>query len=69
MHEIAAGLDRGLLPFLGPAQLGAGHPEEEYRVPEDAVCPLCGRPMQAHRVERSRNPGTPTYLSCPTDGR
>jgi len=37
----ARGLDRNLLPFMGPAQVGAGHPEEPYRLPEDPRCPVC----------------------------
>lgn len=66
MRRIARRLDRGLLPFMGPAQIGAGHPEEPYRRPADAVCPVCGRAMTEHAVERSQDPARATRLRCPT---
>ncbi len=64
-RNIARRLDRGLLPWMGPAQVGAGHPEEPYRPPVDAVCPICHRPMTEHVVERSANPARATRLICP----
>lgn len=65
LRSIARRLDRGLLPFMGPAQLGAGHPEAPYRRPADAACPVCGSPMTAHVVERSSDPARATRLICP----
>jgi hypothetical protein len=65
-RDIARRLDKGLFPFMGPAQIGAGHPEEPYRRPTDAVCPLCHRPMADHVVERSSDPARATRLICPT---
>jgi hypothetical protein len=65
LRSIARRLDRGLLPFMGPAQLGAGHPEDAYRRPADAACPVCGSPMTAHVVERSSDPARATRLICP----
>lgn len=61
----AQGLDSGLLPFMGPAQIGAGHPEEPYRLPDDPRCPICGGPMALHAVQRNADPSRPTQLSCP----
>jgi hypothetical protein len=61
----ARGLDRSLLPFMGPAQVGAGHPEEPYHLPVDARCPICGGPMNLHTVARSSNPSVPTKIICP----
>ncbi len=58
-------LDRSLLPFLGPAQIGAGHPEEPYRVPTDAACPICGTPMAGHEIIRAADQTHPTRLRCP----
>ena len=65
LHGIARRLDRGLFPFMGPAQIGAGHPEEPYRRPVDAACPICGRPMADHVVERSTGSTRATRLICP----
>ena len=61
----AQGLDKGLLPFMGPAQIGAGHPEEPYRLPDDPRCPICGGPMALHDVQRSTDPSRPTRFVCP----
>lgn len=61
----ARGLDRGLLPFMGPAQIGAGHPEEPYRLPTDPRCPICGGPMALHVLDRTTDPSRPTRLVCP----
>ena len=61
----ALGLDRNLLPFMGPAQVGAGHPEEPYRLPDDPRCPVCGGPMALHDLQRSTDPSRPTRLGCP----
>jgi hypothetical protein len=61
----ARGLDTNLLPFMGPAQIGAGHPEEPYRLPADPRCPICEGPMALHSFERNVDPSRPTRLSCP----
>jgi hypothetical protein len=61
----ARGLDRNLLPFMGPAQVGAGHPEEPYRLPDDPRCPVCGGPMALHDLARTADPSRPTKLTCP----
>ena len=61
----AQGLDKNLLPFMGPAQIGAGHPEEPYRLPDDPRCPICGGPMALHVVERNTDPSRPTRFTCP----
>ena len=66
LRRIARRLDKGLFPFMGPAQIGAGHPEEPYRPPVAAACPMCGRPMADHVVERSADPARATRLICPT---
>ncbi len=50
LRSIAKRLDKGLFPFMGPAQIGAGHPEQPYARPTDAVCPICGAAMTAHLV-------------------
>jgi len=51
--------------FTGPAQIGAGHPEDpEVRRP-DAGCPICGKPMNTHTVLRSADQREPTRLVCP----
>lgn len=70
IHAVARSMDRGLLPFMGPAQIGAGHPEEPYRPPADPRCPVCGGPMVAHEVRRAAGSTVPTKLLCPpaTDG-
>jgi hypothetical protein len=65
LRSIARRLDKGLFPFMGPAQLGAGHPEQPYSRPTAAVCPVCHRPMEAHVIERSADPARATRLICP----
>jgi hypothetical protein len=58
-------MDRGLFPYMGPAALGAGHPEEAYQRPENPPCPVCGRPMNDRVIERTANQTTATRLICP----
>ena len=60
-------MDRGFFPWMGPAQLGAGHAEEPYRRPENPPCPLCGKPLDDHVIERHANQTTATRLHCPPD--
>jgi hypothetical protein len=65
LRRIAHRLDTGLLPFMGPAQIGAGHPETPDPRRTDAACPICRRPMTAHIVERNSDPARATRLICP----
>jgi hypothetical protein len=65
LRRISRRLDRGLLPFMGPAQLGAGHEETPYRADAGAACPICGAPMTEHRIERSADQTHSTRLFCP----
>jgi hypothetical protein len=57
--------DMGLMPFMGPAQIGAGHPEEPYAPPAHPICPVCGGNMSAHRIERTADQSHATRLVCP----
>lgn len=59
--------DHGLLPFMGPAQLGAGHPEQPYQLPAQPTCPVCGKSMAEHEIQRAAegNWTTPTRIICP----
>jgi hypothetical protein len=66
-RKLARRLDKGLFPFMGPAQIGAGHPEEPYRRPTDAACPICHRPMALHVLERNTDPARATRLICPAN--
>lgn len=56
--------NRVVRTFTGPAQLGAGHPEEPVRR-TDAACPLCGAPMSRHVVERPGGQREASRLVCP----
>jgi hypothetical protein len=58
-------LNRTLFPVFGPAQLGAGHPEQPFAPAENPVCPLCGQPMADHRVERTADQSHATRVYCP----
>ncbi len=57
-------LNRLVYQIEGPAQLGAGKPEAPYVVPKDAACPICGKPMNLHVIDRG-GPGEKTFLHCP----
>ncbi len=61
LSTISARLNRALFPVLGPAQVGP-YGEEHASV---KPCPLCGKAMDAHDIERT--PGKPSYLHCPTE--
>jgi len=65
MFGFARRLDRGLFPFMGPAQIGAGHPEEPYRPPADPACPICGIALRDHVVARTADQTHATRLICP----
>lgn len=58
-----------LYPFTGPAQvgIGIGKTERPYSAPVDPSCPICGRPLADHAIERG-DATTPTYLNCPSWG-
>jgi hypothetical protein len=57
-------LNRFLYPLAGPPPLGAGHPEEPYRAPVDPACPVCGKPLASHDIERGIGAGR-SSLNCP----
>jgi hypothetical protein len=55
-------LNGALIPYLGPPPLG---PYDQPEPPAVAgrACPLCGRPMGEHEMNRGEN--RPTYMRCP----
>jgi len=59
-----AAVNRLAYQIEGPAQLGAGKPEEPYVKPADAACPMCGKAMSLHTIERG-GPGEKTFVHCP----
>lgn len=65
LRRIARRLDRGLLPFMGPAQIGAGRTEPQEQPAPSADCPICRAPMAEHHVQRSTDPARATRLRCP----
>ncbi len=52
--------------FSGAAQVGVGRGKKEqpYQPPADPRCPICGRPMAQHRIERG-TATVPTRVRCP----
>ena len=56
-------LNRRLLPYLGPPPLGP-YDEEPLPLTQAKACPLCGRAMADHDVERRAD--RPTQLHCPS---
>jgi hypothetical protein len=52
--------------FTGAAQVGVGRGKSEapYQPPADPNCPLCGRPMSEHRIERGAG-RVSTRVHCP----
>lgn len=59
-------LNNSLRPYIGPPPLGP-YNEEPLPPSSASACPLCGRLMSEHVVDRS---GERTQLYCPTgDGR
>jgi hypothetical protein len=66
LYRIARRLDKGLFPYMGPAQLGAGRPEAPYRPPADPRCPVCGAAMAVHVIERTSDQFHATRLICPS---
>lgn len=68
LFRFARRIDKGLFPWMGPAQLGAGHAEEPYRPPADPRCPVCGGALREHTIARTSNQTTATRLLCPAQG-
>ena len=56
-------LNGRLLPYIGPPPLG---PYNEAPLPPTAAksCPLCGRAMSTHEIERGEG-RTATRMHCP----
>jgi hypothetical protein len=56
-------LNFALFPYLGPPPLG---PYDQEPLPSAALkpCPLCGKAMSEHSMDRAA--GRPTYLRCPS---
>ncbi|MCS5733993.1 hypothetical protein [Herbiconiux daphne] len=65
MSKFIDRLNRRLLPWIGPPPLGP-YDVEVPTPPAARVCPLCGRPMDEHEIDRS---GERTQLYCPTADR
>jgi hypothetical protein len=53
-----------LRPYIGGAQLGIRDEAPVVAPTHGGACPLCGRPMDEHVVDRS---GPRTMLHCPRD--
>jgi hypothetical protein len=63
-------LNRAMFPWLGPAQLGVGRGRQDrplVTAEQRAAsgCPMCGRPMSEHVIERSGDWSTSTRMHCP----
>jgi hypothetical protein len=56
------GLDRAVMPFFGPAQVGPY--ETEPPVVVDGTCPTCGRLDSEHVIDRSSGR---SRIQCPTE--
>ncbi len=52
--------------FSGAAQVGVGRgkTEDPYQPAADPVCPICGKPMADHRIERGTD-RVATRIHCP----
>lgn len=55
-------LNSALLPYIGPPPLGP-YGEPELPPPAASGCPICGRAMNEHDIER--RDGRPTKVHCP----
>lgn len=55
-------LNRIVYSYAGPADVGLGRAEEPYVQAADPQCPICGKPMALHDIDRS---GERTQLHCP----
>jgi hypothetical protein len=53
-----------LMPYIGPPPLG---PYNEAPLPAagSRPCPLCGKPMDRHEIERGEG-RVPTRIHCPS---
>jgi hypothetical protein len=54
------GIDRAIMPFFGPAQVGPY--ETEPPVVVDGSCPTCGRLDSEHAIDRSSGR---SRITCP----
>lgn len=54
-------LNARLFPWIGPPPLGP-YDDEPVVAATDRLCPLCGKPMPDHTIDRS---GERTQLYCP----
>jgi hypothetical protein len=61
--DLVEGLNRRLRPYIGGAQLGLKNEAPLVAPDHGGACPLCGRPMDEHVVDRT---GPRTMLHCPT---
>ena len=57
-------VNRRLYPVFGPAQVTRSDRHVPEPVRTERACPLCGRPMSEHTIERG-TPSQPSYLHCP----
>lgn len=57
--------NKTLIEKMGPSQLGAGHKEGPDDRTVDRSCPICGRPLSAHWVERPEGQVRSSTLHCP----
>lgn len=63
-ERAAEWLDAKLFPLFGPPPLGPYGPEAPKA--EAAVCPICGRGIGEHDLERDHGH---TFLVCPSPAR
>ncbi len=57
-------LNRFFYQIEGPAQITAEADYQPYADTRNAPCPLCGRPMSLHVMDRG-GPGEQTFVHCP----
>lgn len=55
-----------LIDKLGPSQIGAGHPEAPVADVSERPCPICGKPLSQHWVERPDGQVRSSTLHCPS---
>ena len=63
--RISARLNRITRVYLGPAQVDQGGRANAVQPLSSSPCPVCGRPMTEHDLERS--PGAKARFYCPQD--
>lgn len=54
-----------LIRKMGPAQIGAGHPEGPDDRTIDRPCPICAQPLSLHNVVRPSGQVRSSTLVCP----